>query len=198
MILEELRIKTRHYHEKIEQTLNLFNTGMTLSQYKILLEGFYGFYKPLEANLDKILEQESLLPDYSIRKKQPLLKQDLIALGVSSAELEQLKTCDRLPPLNNTAQAMGCLYVIEGSTLGGQVIAKYLKNLMNLDDNNGCRFFIGYGERTGFMWQEFRTALTDFATDYPDGKESIIITACQTFIALDDWFTHKMQFRKAV
>jgi heme oxygenase len=49
----------------------------------------------------------------------------------------------------------GVLYVIEGSTLGGQIIVRHLERNLGLTRESGARFFHGYGADTEAHWQEF-------------------------------------------
>jgi len=65
------------------------------------------------------------LPDYESRRKLPLLSQDLVALGASAEELDRLPRCQGLPACDEPAAAMGYLYVMEGATLGGQMLLRW-------------------------------------------------------------------------
>jgi heme oxygenase len=72
-----------------------------------------------------------------------LLKDDLDFLGLAapSAAAE---------PVPDDAFAIGCLYTVQGSTLGGKVIARQLDRL--LKGANGRRFFLG-GPGDSAHWQ---------------------------------------------
>ena len=52
-------------------------------------------------------------------------------------------------------EGLGALYVIEGATLGGQVITRYIQSALKIDATNGGRFFAAYGDRTGLLWRDF-------------------------------------------
>jgi heme oxygenase len=56
---------------------------------------------------------------------------------------------------SNENEALGAMYVIEGSTLGGNVIAKQLSKTEGFDDVT-FNFFGCYRENTGFMWKNFK------------------------------------------
>ena len=58
-------------------------------------------------------------------------------------------------PLNNAAKALGCLYVLEGATLGGVLIARHVRASLGFDGDAGSAFYLGYGPRTGAMWRGF-------------------------------------------
>ena len=85
-----------------------------------------------------------------------------------------------LPSLDSKERIFGSLYVIEGSTLGGQVISRHLKQQFDLDETNGAAFFSGYGKETGKMWNGYRDAITRFA-DGEANREEIIAGANETF-----------------
>ena len=56
------------------------------------------------------------------RYRAPLILEDLARLGFPA----QPPLCLAMPSLRTHAQLLGALYVMEGSTLGGQVIARQL------------------------------------------------------------------------
>ena len=92
-----------------------------------------------------------------------------------------------LPALGSAAQALGCLYVIEGSTLGGRELARRLDHLLPRDSDAGRRFLFGHGARHGAMWREFCAAL-ERCGDTPDRRAEMIATALVAFAVFGDWF----------
>ena len=182
-ILISLKNVTWPLHKRLERNLNLLAPSFSLEDYLRLIKAFWGYYRPFEANLTGILELHGWLPDISMRSKLLLLEADLQALGVVSDSLDRLPVCHELPACTDLAAAMGCLYVLEGSTLGGQVISRHLKGVFNLDVENGAAFFTGYGEQTGAMWQTFREVLMAATVD----EVALINAACETFITLERW-----------
>ena len=80
---------------------------------------FFGFYRPVElqfAHATVPAEVEALL---TLRPRAPLLRADLVALG--GREPDTLPMCLDLARLVTASQCLGCPYVMEGATLGGQV-----------------------------------------------------------------------------
>lgn len=57
------------------------------------------------------------------------------------------------PP--DDAARIGLRYVVEGSSLGGAVIAARVRDTLGLDAARGARFFHGHGDQTGPRWQSF-------------------------------------------
>jgi len=183
-ILARLRTETRPEHEAIEAALELTSETLTREAYRRTLERFYGFYRPLEAGLGEIGGWTERGIDLTQRQKTPLLEVDLRALGV--VRPAALPVCTDLPPHGTVSAAFGCLYVMEGATLGGQIITKAVEKSLGVTAETGGRFFNGYGDRTGPMWQGFRTAVTAFAVTVGD-QDEVVAAARATFISLHRW-----------
>jgi heme oxygenase len=92
-----------------------------------------------------------------------------------------------MPVLQNAASALGSLYVMEGSTLGGRIIEKNLLLRLRLLPETGGSYFAGYGKRTGQMWRDF---LNRLATAPLTDVAQIKIGASATFDALTSWFAN--------
>ena len=60
---------------------------------------------------------------FPLRARSELIESDLLALGLSRREIAELPRCTDLPRLSCPEDLAGCLYVLEGACLGGQVIA---------------------------------------------------------------------------
>jgi heme oxygenase len=94
-----------------------------------------------------------------------------------------LPLCGDLPDVSHVSSAFGCLYVIEGSTLGGQIISRHLRARLNVTPQAGGLFFHGYGEETGAMWKAFCSTLGAHALTL-ENQDPIIDAALATFRSL--------------
>ena len=121
MILKRLKEATGARHGALESRLPLLDAGMSRASYRRFLLRFWGYYAPLEAQLLALPCWNSMDFDYAGRHKTPRLVQDLRALGEPPGSIEGFARCQHLPKLASLGQLLGCLYVIEGATLGGQV-----------------------------------------------------------------------------
>lgn len=175
-ILVRLKAETKAEHDAIERVLDLTSEALTLAAYRERLERLYGFHRPVEARLEAVPGV-----DLHARRKHPLLLDDLRALGTDDPE--RLPVCAELPPLAGPADRFGCLYVLEGATLGGRVITRHVARTLGVTPARGGRFFHGYGARTGAMWQEFGGALAAFA-EAPASHDRIVAAAVATFRTL--------------
>lgn len=180
MILKQLRSETAQQHAAIEKQLPLLNPNLTRNAYVQLVARFWGYYAPLEAQLEHVYP---IAFDGKERLKTPLLERDLQSLGQSQAAFLH---CTSLPPLTDLPQVLGCLYVIEGATLGGQVISRQLQTTLGLTCDSGAAFFSGYGALTGIRWRAFCNFLTETAPPLGQDK-TIIASANATFETLGLW-----------
>lgn len=183
-ILAVLREQTRTEHQAIEQTLGLMSDTLTGAEYRRTLERFYGFWLPVEARLRQAHGLDAIGIDLTAREKTPLLALDLLALDVEAPSGARL--CGELPQVGSAAAALGCLYVIEGASLGGQVISRHLRARLDITPATGGRFFHGYGERTGEMWRAFGAVVSGFSlTD--TAQAEMVEAAIATFRLLREW-----------
>jgi heme oxygenase (biliverdin-IX-beta and delta-forming) len=179
-ILARLKSRTAHQHQATEATVDLMRDDYTLEDYRNLLVRFYSFYKPFEAKMSANLAANSVEFNHHERLNTPKLIADLTSLGMSENDLSQVESFADVPKLDSKERIFGSLYVIEGSTLGGQVISRHLKQKFDIDETNGAAFFSGYGKDTGKMWNGYREAVTNFAENDADTEE-IIAGANETF-----------------
>ncbi len=186
-LLTALREATRPLHTRIETSVNLMHPDFSPIDYRHLLTAFLGFYRPLEDSLQRQADIHLWLPDYARRIKTPLLEKDLAALGLDARAVAELPVCDALPDCSGKSRTMGCLYVLEGSTLGGQMISRHLKHARALDAEHGAAFFNGYGADTGSLWKTMLTHLE--APDLNEGEA--VSAATDTFVTLTNWLTSR-------
>lgn len=201
MILSMLKEQTRPLHDQIEHTMDLPSRLRSPDTYKALLGRFYGFYAPLEVLLGSVegaaAEYARIGFDFAKRCKTEILKADLRALGMSEADISELPQCtrDQLPAIHGMPEAIGCWYVLEGSTLGGQIIRREVASQLGIFPGNGCSFFSSYGDQLGPMWKAFGVAAEQFvasAADPAECAERVVRAANETFVRLDAWVAKTM------
>jgi heme oxygenase (biliverdin-IX-beta and delta-forming) len=186
MILQQLRSGTAHLHERVERAVNLSSSIRSLEAYTALLGRYYGFYKPLEDRLVSITGFADVGLELKPRLKTPLLRDDLSALGYSEIAIDSLPICVSLPALDSLSRTLGCLYVLEGATLGGKIVRREVERVHGLVAGLGCSFFSSYGDDVGLMWKSFCIALEGFAQRTRDAHD-IVGAAVATFTAFEHW-----------
>jgi heme oxygenase (biliverdin-IX-beta and delta-forming) len=181
-----LKAGTVSQHKAIEQLMPFFKHGFSLKQYTDILAAFLGFFEPLENSLISVLGDRALLIDISHRMRAQLLRNDLRVLGLPTSSITAIPRCHQLPVLKDLSDGLGCLYVLEGSTLGGQLIARELSRCFNINANSGASFFLSHGNHTGKMWAEFCGAVRFYVNDHAK-RQAAVASAQNTFTKLDQW-----------
>jgi heme oxygenase len=190
IILQRLKRDTAHQHEQLERSVDLLARLSSREAYRAVLMQFYGLYAPIEAALDQVDGLALALGDLAARWKTGLIARDLAALDVSAGETRSLPCCTALPALPDVAHAFGCLYVMEGATLGRQVITRQIASEVGVLADGGGAFFQGYGPLTGPMWRSFGAGLAAYATT-PEREAVIVASAQETFRAFERWLAGK-------
>jgi heme oxygenase len=154
-LLTTLKTKTAEKHLALEAQMDMTRHFRSKDEYRRLLERFYTLYVPLEDRLSGAVDWQKEGLDFESRRKASWIKEDLEVLGLGSEDIENLPQCPDLPEVNGLAEAVGCLYVLEVATLGGQVITKLLRQHLPVTPESGGRFFAGYGAKTLPNWRVF-------------------------------------------
>ena len=181
-VLAELRSGTHTLHVALEKRLPFFSDSLDTGLYTRLLAAYYGFYQAIE---DALTHSAWIPPGFDLhaRLKTPALEQDLQALNINPGTLAQ---CPTLPAMNSQGSVLGVLYVLEGATLGGNVLRKRIAEHLGLDAHNGCAFLYVYGEATGRQWKSFLEFLSDVPLD-AQGCDEAVNAACSTFSCFERW-----------
>ena len=178
-----LRSETRPYHEALEQ--HDFNQALTAGTPTAagtahFLAKMYGFLVPYETALQQRAAAFSPAWEIADRLRAHLILEDFEQNGIAPG----LPLCPAVPPLHTRQQLLGAMYVVEGSTLGGQVITRQLAQA-------GIplrAYFTGYGARTGPRWKAFCQLLTEAAPTDQD-QDEVVASAALTFQRLDQWIS---------
>ena len=182
-VLRLLRAGTTAEHESVERTLDLLDPHLDRTRLTGVLTRMHGFWRAAEAGLDDWAARfpsDARAVTWSGRRRAGLFAADLDALGAAPADAEPA-----LPPVGTTDDALGRLYVLEGSTLGGVFIDRHLDGLPSLSGVR-LRAFTPYGAETGAMWHAFRRVTRDRVADGGDA-DAMLTAATATFRALADW-----------
>jgi len=165
MIANLLRTETAHNHKKLESLMfvnEIMNNSLSIAQYKKLLTINYIIHQklvhPLTNMLDSAIATQLERKD---RLKMNALTQDLNYWDINSLTLPEL-TFELFIPEKNTAEVLGALYVLEGATLGGNVIKRHILANPNFKDHEGGLNYYGvYGEELSTKWKNFVSVLNE-------------------------------------
>lgn len=186
--LTELKTQTAEQHAALEAQMQIIRHFETKGSYLKLLERFFTLYEPLELRLEKAAAWSQAEWDFEARRKTSWLREDLQALGLSAQDIVALPRCADLPEVAGLAEAVGCLYVLEGSTLGGQVITRLLNQRLPISPQTGGMFFAGYQNETVPKWRQFGGWAEAWAGKNPDQTSRAVDAARKTFDSFARWF----------
>ncbi len=126
----------------------LLQPGLSAWQYGNALAALHGVHALSEGFIHAFLDQHAELPGYRPRRRLPLLEADLAALNRSPYPLTLT-----LPLPQSVATLVGVLYTVEGSGMGGQIIARTLRQMGA--GHLPLQFFDGNGDTAMSCWQDF-------------------------------------------
>jgi heme oxygenase len=184
-VLQDLRAGTAELHIALEKRLPFFSDTLDTQAFVRLMQAYYGFYLPLE---NALLRSDAMPADFDLtpRLKAPTLRTDLHALGMSAEALQNLPQCQPLPVIDSSAACLGVLYVLEGATLGGQILRREISSRLGLEADNGAAFLDIYGAATGRRWRDFIEYLG--SRPMSAAERAAVVTAAQTtFSCFEHW-----------
>lgn len=181
-VLQDLRAGTAELHIALEKRLPFFTDTLDLQAFERLMRAYYGFYQPLESALQ---DSGEIPADFDLvsRLKTPTLQRDLQALGANGGEFS---LCRQLPAIDSAAACLGVLYVLEGATLGGQILRREIAARLGLGADNGAAFLDIYGAATGRRWRDFIEYLGSRSMDAVE-REAVVTAAHTTFSCFERW-----------
>jgi heme oxygenase len=181
-LLQRIKIATAPAHERIEAAFDVQARARSLDSYRDLLGRLYGFHAVWEPRAETAIDDAEF---FRSRRKAGLLRIDLGTLGVADSAIDGLALCEPTVTMRTPAEAWGAMYVVEGSTLGGAVIARHVERSLGLSAQTGCRYFRCYGRDARPMWIAFGTQFLSRCGPADEG--AVIAAACRTFEMLHCW-----------
>ena len=183
-VLRRLRTETAAEHRAVEDSLDLLSPALTRDRLVDVLTRMHGFWQAAAAGLDgwaAAQPADAARVGWADRHRSALFADDLAALGAAAAA-----DLPELPDGPDTDAALGRLYVLEGSSLGGVFIDRHLATLPQLAAAGRLTSFSPYGEQTGAMWHAFRTVTRARVAGGGDA-DRLVGAARETFSALASW-----------
>ena len=133
----------------------------------------------LHATREVVLDLEPRLPDWgepSMLRRSDLLARDLETLTGEAAPSSNARTDVALP---TSSGAWGLAYVMEGSSLGGMVLAPRIEALLGLARGEGTAYLRFRGERTREAWNRFLVRLDDHDRERAGRERDEMIDAAE-------------------
>jgi heme oxygenase len=170
-----LREATQPQHQSLERRSDVIGRVLTPEGRREVVAGFHRLHAGLETGLARWLGEVDGL-DFEGRRRGPLLEADLRALGVP------VLLASGAPRAGGRGEALGQLYVLEGSALGGAVIRKQV--LKSGGDLAGLGFLNPYGDAVGARWRSLLSIIAREAAA-GGGVEPMITGAWAAFAFAD-------------
>jgi heme oxygenase len=193
-----LRRATQHAHGRLHaqpQFAALLRGELSRPAYAALLLRLLGLHAPIEARLaehagSRWLAWTEAAPG---QNRAARLARDLRALGVGAAEIAAAPMAGAmLPPLVHPAAALGCAWVVEGSALGGAVLARRVATAPDLGGSDAGSFFRASDRRSrdeqALRWLACCRALEECGT-LPGHFTAMRDAAQAIFDAFERWLS---------
>ena len=166
------------------------------STYGEILVAFHGIFAPIErAVIGRHLARLQAMGLHR-RARTPLLLRDLRALGYDSSAIERLPLCRDLPVVATSAAVLGCIYVLDGATLGGRIISRQVAETLGIDADGGLAFFSSAGANVPAEWRHL-VAVIEANTSAEADRDEAADCAARTFACFKSWFDRAAEQRVA-
>lgn len=148
-LLVRLRAATARQHAQLDAQLSHALASLTTDRYGAFLLASYAAVEPLESAVAALLGHDGSWP------RRTSLRADLTALGLQVTAVAAAPDC-QLPA--SIGEALGCAYVLEGSALGGVVLATRLGTT-----GRGASAYLRLrGPDTPLAWRSFLARLAAY------------------------------------
>jgi len=181
MLHAQIKAHTREDHAALEKKLMQRIARIEdRVDYVALLVLLYGYYSALERAINPFALNR--IDNYADRRKASKIYDDVKSL---MPQFANFPLCETLPKIDSFNSALGALYVMEGSTLGGPIIKRIISAKLGSDD--GFTFFLSYGEKVQLMWERFKQHLEGPFSTYDEVE--IVNAARETFNTFNHWLS---------
>lgn len=193
-----LRDRTWPMHQRLEDhaiSRALLSPDLTLAQYGQILQAWHACWTQLERLLAR--HAPSDLPEWAWPAKRAYLAvHDLAYLGQAPLTVDA-DWGPELPRINGEGAWYGLAYVMQGSGMGGLVIAVHLERLLGLRVGLGASFFnVNTTSRAGSQrptakhgWMDWLRWMDQQLDNDPSRVEQAVTAASDTFTYIYNVFS---------
>lgn len=199
VLLGELRERTAADHAALEQLTGLPERLAEPGRYVGFLAGLLVAFEPLERALAALpADRDPGRTRWSQRSKAARIRADLAELaapdtdgpaGAPSPDDGLRTVLAALTGRADPVTAYGARYVLEGATLGGQLLAPQVPAALGLPPGRATSYLEVYGDEAGAAWQAFRRGAHHLDARTPStvtaavAAASAVLRACHRTIA---------------
>lgn len=180
MILKRLKAETESLHQEVEDgnlAKYIMDGSITQVIYERLLRQNFEVYKAVE---DCINNRYDVLPK-ELKPFAGYTKTNALAVDIRGFSNLPLPQPDRLITPRKILALVGKMYVIEGSMVGGTMIAKKLQHCEGLSHIEKHHFYNADSKNNMIRWKKFKDAVASLElTD--DDMDTAVESAKDTFM----------------
>lgn len=151
---QQLKAATHNTHDSLDKRVMAADIFASRDSFTRFLRVQYRFHRDIDA-LYSHQGLLALIPDLAERRRLPKIASDLQDLG-SDIPAHSTPLVDADISLPN---ALGWLYVAEGSNLGGTVLFKLARDRLQLHADYGARHLAAHADGAARHWRSFTAAL---------------------------------------
>lgn len=148
LLSERLKNETGELHELMHSLMERAQPFASRANYARFVAAQYHFQRDVE-HLFADPSIRDAVPDLQVRGREAAALADLADLGASAGEEAIASQGVAMP------EALGWLYVSEGSTLGAAFLLKEVKEKLGLSETYGARNLAAYPEGRAIVWRRF-------------------------------------------
>ncbi len=173
-----LKQETNEQHERMHALMEQGKPFESRDRYARFVAVQYVFQRDVE-HLFADPRIQAAVPDLAVRGRVDAAADDLDDLDHPLPQ-EGLATAHVVMP-----QALGWLYVSEGSTLGAAFLLKQVQQTLGLDADFGARNLAAYPEGRALVWRRFVAALDSDAIA-PEEHDAVLAGAYAAYARFGD------------
>ncbi|AOA57833.1 biliverdin-producing heme oxygenase [Acinetobacter larvae] len=177
-----LKTETAIEHDRMEMLMEQAKVFESKENYAQFTLSQYYFQRDIEY-LYQSTAVGAVIPDLDIRGRSEAARQDLTDLGIQPQGMDISTLHVRYP------QALGWIYVSEGSTLGAAFLFKEAQAKLGFSADFAARNLAAYPEGRMRVWKRFKQALDD-AQFSPSEQQQVVDGAMQAFAHFGDLLSH--------
>lgn len=185
-LAKRLQTETGAQHQRMHVLMGRANPFADIQSYAKFVQAQYLFQRDVE-HLFSGDQLKALVPDLDMRGRQEAALQDLKDIGADAPADIAVATTNVQSP-----EALGWLYVSEGSTLGAAFLFKEAGEKLGLGAEHGARNLAAYPEGRAKSWKSFVNSLNESGFSKED-QDRVVAGANAAYDRFGDLLTSHYQ-----
>lgn len=191
-----LKEETKKYHDMLEAMSipkKIYDMTITEEEYFDYLQVFYNIHKTIEAQM-LLFDEDWKINNFAIQNyfRTELLRKDIALFSNDVADEKALYKNIVLEKMLSFDEAIGYLYVLTGSTMGGKILSTKIEaNFLNTPFEKANNYFKAFDANTNAMWFAFLHFLDIYlqsADSYEERQKNILQGAIKCYKAVSRGF----------